>query len=166
MWPYMWRNATRGKDEALQLIYSFVETLPIAPPTDEARGKAEGIVGEPIASAQAGSETKSRALDWLAVEFGIEKPGKTLEDIAALDADSFIPEVRKRRLKSEGRLTPGGLGDLWSGYEELAVPAKEGRVKSIILERRLSGIVNKSYGLTEEEVELLWNTAPPRMPRP
>jgi hypothetical protein len=32
------------------------------------------------------------------------------------------------------------------------------------LERRLSALVNAAYGLTPEEVELLWRTAPPRMP--
>ncbi len=164
MWSYMWRNATHGKDEALRLIYSFVEIVPIAPPTDEVREEAEGIVSELIAAAKAGVETRRRALDWLAVEFGIEKPGKKLEDIAAISPDDFITEVRKRRPKSEGRLTPGKLSDLRSGYEELAIPAKEARRKSALLERRLTDLVNEAYGLTEEEISLMWNTAPPRMP--
>jgi hypothetical protein len=64
----------------------------------------------------------------------------------------------------EGRLTPGALGDLRSGYEELATPAKEARTKSITLERRLTDLVNHAYGLTEEEIHLMWSTAPPRMP--
>ena len=32
------------------------------------------------------------------------------------------------------------------------------------LERRLSDLVNDAYGLTPEEVRLMWDTAPPRMP--
>lgn len=64
---------------------------------------------------------------------------------------------------------PGALGYLRSGYEELAVPAKEARVKSITLERRLSDLVNESRGLTEglteEEISLMWSAAPSRMPR-
>ena len=32
------------------------------------------------------------------------------------------------------------------------------------LERRLSDLVNAAYSLTPEEIELLWRTAPPRMP--
>ena len=32
------------------------------------------------------------------------------------------------------------------------------------LERRLSDLVNEAYGLTPEEVDLMWRTAPPRMP--
>lgn len=44
LWAYMWRNATRGKDEALRLIYAFVETLPMAYPTDTIRAEAEQAV--------------------------------------------------------------------------------------------------------------------------
>jgi hypothetical protein len=32
------------------------------------------------------------------------------------------------------------------------------------LERRVAELVNAAYGLTPEEVALLWRTAPPRMP--
>ena len=32
------------------------------------------------------------------------------------------------------------------------------------LERRLSDLVNEAYGLTPDEVRLMWATAPPRMP--
>lgn len=32
------------------------------------------------------------------------------------------------------------------------------------LERRIAELVNAAYGLTPEEVALLWRTAPPRMP--
>jgi len=32
------------------------------------------------------------------------------------------------------------------------------------LERRVAELVNDAYGLTAEEVALMWRTAPPRMP--
>jgi hypothetical protein len=32
------------------------------------------------------------------------------------------------------------------------------------LEGRLSDLVNEAYGLTPDEVRLMWATAPPRMP--
>jgi hypothetical protein len=32
------------------------------------------------------------------------------------------------------------------------------------LEHRVADLVNAAYGLTPEEVALLWRTAPPRMP--
>ena len=35
-----------------------------------------------------------------------------------------------------------------------------------MLERQLSDLVNEAYGLTPDEVNLLWDTAAPRMPIP
>jgi hypothetical protein len=36
--------------------------------------------------------------------------------------------------------------------------------QSLAPERQLSDLVNAAYGLTPEEVALMWATAPPRMP--
>ncbi|MBP1467706.1 hypothetical protein EYB53_018470 [Candidatus Chloroploca sp. M-50] len=36
--------------------------------------------------------------------------------------------------------------------------------EALTRERRLAELVNAAYGLTPEDVELLWATAPPRMP--
>ncbi len=57
------------------------------------------------------------------------------------------------------------LRDLRSGYGEQATLVRGARVEAARLERRLSDLVNEAYGLTPEEVDLLWQTAPPRMPR-
>jgi hypothetical protein len=38
------------------------------------------------------------------------------------------------------------------------------QAKAAGLERRLSQLVVRAYGLTADEVELMWATAPPRMP--
>lgn len=110
-------------------------------------------------------DARRDTLDWLRVEFGVQKPGQKLEAFAALDADAFVEEVRKRRPRGEARLTPGTLRDLRSGYEEGAAPIRTAREEAARLERRLSDLVNTAYGLTNEETDLLWNTAPPRMPR-
>ncbi len=165
LWSYMWRNATHGKDEALRLIYSFTETLPIAPPTDEMREAAEESVRRLISLTTTERNARRDTLDWLRVEFGVEKPGQKLEAFAALDADAFVEEVRKRRPKGEGRLTPASLRDLRSGYNEGAAPVREARTEAARQERHLSDLVNQAYGLTDEEIAMLWSTAPPRMPR-
>ena len=165
LWTYMWRNATHGKDEALRLIYSFTEKLPIAPPTGEAQAEAEEVVGRLVAITRAEQESRRDALDWLRVEYGIEKPGQKLSNFAALTGDEFVEEVRKRRPKGAGRLSPAGLKELRAGYAELATPVREARAEAAKLEQRLSDLVNEAYDLTTEEVDLLWSTAPPRMPR-
>ncbi|CAA9468878.1 MAG: hypothetical protein AVDCRST_MAG02-3467 [uncultured Rubrobacteraceae bacterium] len=85
--------------------------------------------------------------------------------VGGICADAFVEEVRKRRPRGEGRLTPASLRDLRPGYGEGAAPIREARDEAARLERRLSGLVNEAYGLIPEEVDLLWSTAPPRMPR-
>jgi hypothetical protein len=142
----------------------LMEKLPIAPPTDEVRAEAEGAVERLISLSRSGQESRRDMLDWLKTEFGIQKPGQKLQDFAALDADAFVEEVRKRRPRSEGRLTPAALKDLRSGYTETATPVREQHAEAAVLERRLSDLVNQAYGLTPEEIDLLWSTAPPRMP--
>ena len=119
-----------------------------------------------ISFARSEQEARRDTLDWLRVEFGVEKPGQKLEDFATLGPDTFVDEVRKRRPKGEGRLTPGDLRDLKSGYAEMSGPVREARIEAADLERKLSDLVNRAYGLTAEDVDLLWKTAPPRMPRP
>ena len=161
----MWRNVIHGKDEVLRLKSLYTETLPIASPTDEIRAEAELAVERLVEITKAEQEARRDTLDWLRVEFGVEKPGQKFEDFAALDADAFVEEARKRRPNSAGRLTPAALKDLRAGYAEMATPIREDQAEAAGLERRLSDLVNDAYGLTPDEVELMWATAPPRMPR-
>ena len=46
------------------------------------------------------------------------------------------------------------------GYAEMATPMREDRAEAAKLERRLSDLVDRAYGLTPEDVDLLWSTAP------
>jgi hypothetical protein len=43
-------------------------------------------------------------------------------------------------------------------------PARALDSETIKLERTLSDLVNQAYGLIPAEIDLLWQTAPPRMP--
>ncbi len=45
-----------------------------------------------------------------------------------------------------------------------AAPAETWRRVQHALARGLSDLVNSAYGLTPDEVALMWETAPPRMP--
>lgn len=140
-------------------------SIPIAPPTDEARAEAEEAVGRLVEITRAEQEARRDALDWLHVEYGVQKLDQELSDFATLDGDTFVEEVRKRRPKGSGRLSPAGPKELRAGYAELATPVREGRTEAVKQEKRLSHLVNETYGLTPEEVDLMWSTAPPRMPR-
>ena len=49
-------------------------------------------------------------------------------------------------------------------FAETAEPARTARAAALGDERTLSDIVNRAYGLTPEDIALMWRTAPPRMP--
>lgn len=164
MWAYMWRNAIHGKDEVLRLIYSFTESLPIAQPTQALRAEIEPMVERLIALTKQGQSTTHELLAWLAAEFGVTTPGQALEAFADLDEASFIQQVRARRPKSEARLSPVAVGELARVHRQYASPVRAGVAETARLERRLADLVNAAYGLTPEEVALLWRSAPPRMP--
>jgi hypothetical protein len=164
MWSFVWRNVLHGKDEVLRLKSIYTEVLPIAPPTDEARAEAEPAVARLVAITQANQAARRVTLDWLATEFGVATPGQKLEEFATLGEAAFIEEVRKRRAKAVGKLSPAALKALRDGYREQATPVQQRAGEALALERRLADLVNHAYGLTSEEIDLLWRTAPPRMP--
>jgi len=55
-------------------------------------------------------------------------------------------------------LTAAGVYAMWSEYARALDP------ETLKLERALSDLVNQAYGLTPAEIDLMWQTAPPRMP--
>ena len=49
-------------------------------------------------------------------------------------------------------------------YTRTIEPARALAAETLKLERALSDLVNQAYALTPAEIDLLWQTAPPRMP--
>jgi hypothetical protein len=150
-------------NETLSPVGFLMENLPIALPTDEARTRIEGDSRQLIEKDKSLKATRRDLLDWLRVELEIQKPSNKLLASLALDSDAFIAEVKKVR----GRKKPLSLAALRSLREEHAttiVPAQALASEARVLERRISDLVNEAYGLTPEEVKLIWETAPPRMP--
>ncbi len=85
----------------------------------------------------------------------MEQAGQRLADFASLSADEFIAEVKKRRPRAAGALTPATLKALRTGYTEQAAPVQLRAGKALGLERWLAELVNAAYGLTPEDVDLL-----------
>ena len=102
-------------------------------------------------------------LDWLRFEFGVEKPGRHLAEPHHLDADGFVVAVRAALPKSR-KLSAAEIARLRQEWTDTIVPARAAADEILALERRLSDLVNAAYGLTPDEVRLMWQTAPPRMP--
>jgi hypothetical protein len=166
IWYLAFRTFPHKKDEALAMDIPYVESLPIAQPTDEIRAEVEPAAERLIEITKANQNSTRELLDWLRIEHGIEKPGQALEDFASLDSDTFVREVKKRKPSAQSNLTPAAIASLRRAFDDYALPAQQRRAEALMLERCISDLVNQAYGLTPKEVDLMWKTAPPRMPIP
>lgn len=144
----------------------LIVDFPIAPPTDQIRAEVELIVSRLIEIAKTNQETHRDVLQWLEITYIIDKVGQKLEDFSALSFAEFVAEIRKRmpKTKSSDPLGVAGLKAVRETYNEYAPPIQSRKAEALRLEHRLSDLVNQAYGLTPEEIDLMWKTAPPRMP--
>ena len=165
MWWHNWRFLPHMKDEALAPVGYLVEQFPIAKPTAAIRKAAEKAVRRLIEITAAQQQTQRTFLDWLRVEYKIEKAGNKLHDMAELDPETLVSEVRRIRGR-ELPLSAAGVKALRDEYTRTIEPARTLAAEALKLEIALSDLVNQAYGLTPEEIALLWKTAPPRMPIP
>jgi len=101
--------------------------------------------------------------DWLRHEFGIKSPGRALAEPHRLDADGFVEAVRAA-LPKRRKWSAAEIARLKQEHADTVMPARNAAAEILALERKLSDLVNAAYGLTPEEVALMWRTAPPRMP--
>jgi hypothetical protein len=49
-------------------------------------------------------------------------------------------------------------------YARSLEPARKLAAEAVKREHEISDLVNAAYGLTPDEIALMWSTAPPRMP--
>ena len=63
-------------------------------------------------------------------------------------------------------LTAAGVHALRAEHTRTIEPALALAAETLNLERTLSDLVNQAYDLTPAEIDLMWKTAPPRMPIP
>lgn len=163
MWWHNWRYLPHMKDEALSPVGFLMESLPIAQPTNRIRTRAEKAAGRLVEITRSQQATRRVIHDWLRVEYEVEKPTLKLQSPFDLDCDSLVAEVKKVRGKKKP-LTAAALANLRAEYVRSIAPARTLSGEALTLETELSTLVNEAYGLTPEEVALLWQTAPPRMP--
>ncbi len=163
LWWHNWRYLPHMKDEALSPVGFLMEKLPIAEPSDEQRAGVEISASRLIEIAATQQETRDEILDWLKIEHEIAEPNTKLQNAITLDSDSFIAEVRKLRGKKKP-LSLAALRNLREEHEQTIVPGQARAHEARGVEQQVSDLVNAAYGLTPEEIRLMWETAPPRMP--
>ncbi len=163
MWYFSFRFFPHKKDEVLAMDIPYVEQLPIPEPNERQSIAASSLVAKLIQATADRRLASNSLLDWLRVEHRIDKPSMKLQSLAELDSDTFVAEVKRLRGK-KNPLSAAGLRNLRDEYDRTIGPARRLGADSVQLERQLSDLVNEAYGLTRDEVRLLWETAPPRMP--
>ena len=162
-WWFAWREAQHGKDEALRYFNTFLEKYPIPQPSEQQRINCENIITGLTELSRSEQNTVRDTLDWLKVEHEIDEPSTRLQNPISLDSDSLISEVRRLRGKKKP-LSLAALRNLRDEHTKTLLPAQALAAEARGLEQRVSDLVNEAYGLTPDEVRLMWETAPPRMP--
>jgi hypothetical protein len=140
-----------------------IELLPVARFGAAAAAQVSGHVDRVVQCVRSAGAASASILDWLRVEFGLGKPGEALSQPHTLDADAFASAVRKALPKSH-KLSAADFARLKQEHAATVEPARRAAAEALALERQLSDLVNAAYGLTPDEVALMWATAPPRMP--
>jgi len=164
LWWYSHRSFTKMLSGSISPMGYLFEIIPIAPPTDEIRAQVEPKVSRLIELTQANQSAYRDVLNWLAIEQNIDKPGQKLEAFASLTSPEFVQELKKRRPKAAAGLSPAALKGIQQVYDDYAPAIQTRNAEATRLEHQLSELVNQAYGLTPEEIDLMWKTAPPRMP--
>ena len=100
-WWFAWRMAQHGKDEVLRFFTEFMEGFPVPLPTEGQRTDAEDAIRRLVDVSKSQQAARRDLLDWLRVEFGIDKPSQKLSQPFSLDIDGFIAEVKKLRGKGK-----------------------------------------------------------------
>ena len=90
-----------------------------------------------------------------------EKPTQKLQAMSALGANEFVAEVKKAERKGLGVADHRRLKD---EHTKSVLPLHKLAREAEQLERQVSDVVNTAFGLTPDDVKLMWDTAPPRMP--
>jgi len=165
MWWHSWRYLPHMKDEALSPVAFKMQELPIAESTAGIREAVAPAVRRLIEITATQQKCQQTILDWLRMEYAIEKPSNRLQSLTTLDSDTFVAQVKRIR-GAKLPLTAAGLQALRQEYTHTIEPARTLATEALQLECKLNDLVNQAYGLTPEEIDLMWKTAPPRMPIP
>ncbi len=161
-WWLMHRSLQRAIGDTLRMFREQVEVLPIAPPSESIRSSVNPCVEEILQITDRRLRAEEDLTYWLIHEFGLRKPGPRLQSPSALSESDFIDEVRTRRGKRA--MGPTDLRRIRNAYLETVGPVRADRIRGQDLEGRLSDLICEAQGLTDEDITLMWKTAPVRMP--
>ncbi|WP_316227142.1 MULTISPECIES: Eco57I restriction-modification methylase domain-containing protein [unclassified Bradyrhizobium] len=163
MWWFNWRHLTHLKDEALSPMGYKMETIPIASVLGEASAATPAMIDRIISNQAILSDAHHRMSDWLRHEWELERSSAKHSELLSLDADAFVGAIRAA-LPKKRKLSSTDISTLKREHATIIEPARRARAAIVASEYQLSDIVNEAYGLTPEDVQLMWESAPIRMP--
>ena len=163
MWWYNWRHLGHAKDEALTPQGFQMEMLPIArcDGTNPAAPASVNALREIQTEIQ---EARKLLVDWYRGSLGVVRITNLLRDPFELDADEFVAAIQRARPARLGAFNTAAVRQVRAEHSNIIVPAARRLAEAQKHERALSELVNEAYGLTQQDVNLMWRTAPPRMP--
>ncbi|MFL5539436.1 MAG: Eco57I restriction-modification methylase domain-containing protein, partial [Longimicrobiaceae bacterium] len=163
-WTWLWRSVLHGRDDVLRLTPSAVEALPVPPPPPGLKPEIDGGVERIVELTAERRAMTGEMMGWLRTEYAAGPPDAGLLAFADLSATAFVDAVRHHRPAHAEPLAPREVGMLRNAHADYAPRLTAVQAKAAGLERRISQLVVRAYGLTPDEVELMGSTAPPRPP--
>lgn len=162
-WWYAWRGAQHAKDEALRYFSTFVDAYPIPLPSSKAEASAAELISSLSNASKSVDQARRGLADWYQHTMEISKANRSLLNPFDMHIDDFINQIANQRGK-RNPLSSVALRSIREEYANTVRPVQLKVRETEQLERCLNDLVNEAYGLTPDEVRLMWNTAPPRMP--
>ena len=152
------------KDEALTPAGDKIVHVPIPTPDAAMRSSVTDSVQQLLDVTRMIHSTRFGVLDFLRTEYDVEVPGPVLGEFEGLGSDAFVREVKKRRSKDGKMFSPVTLKALRDLYDAEVPGLQKKRAEILAHERSIAAQVHAAYKLTEDDLHLLKETAPPRMP--
>lgn len=160
-WWYLSRSATHAKDEAFRLHGIFMELLPVVPPTGRFLAAVEPAASSLVDLTKQQQQLGSAFFDWLRTTLSTTRVTQKLETYWQLDSAALVTEVKRAGAKS---LSAAARKVLLDEHADQVSELRPILAKARQLEIELQYRIFDLYGLTQEEIQLLRSTAPPRDP--
>jgi len=163
-WAWLWRTALHGRDHVLRLTPAALELLPVPRPDPELKHEIDTSVERVVELTSERRGLVAELMTWLRDEYGVAHPDAAVLAFADLNAGAFVDAVRAHRPRHAEPLAPRAIGMLRNAHAEYAPRLTAVQARAAGLERRITQLVVRTYGLKPDEVALMWATAPPRTP--
>ncbi len=94
-------------------------------------------------------------LDWLKINYGLEKQSKKLESFYELDEEAFFAELKKKLPKENKNISPKQTGEIklyFEDYQQKIIALKNEIEQT---DKEIDEMVYELYGLTKEEIKII-----------